>query len=322
MSYHIGVDLGGTKIRVALAQAGGRVVAVHSFPTGAQYGAETVLFTLQAGVHELLKDRCTLDKVSGLGVCAAGFYDSGSELMVKSPNLPGWEGFPLKQKLAELFGLPVIVENDASAAAYGEYCFGAAQGQENTLLLTLGTGIGGGLVLRGKLYRGNRGFAGEIGHIPMLPDGPRCGCGRYGCLEALASGTAIGREGRNLLAGNDPTLLREMVSVAAELRAEHVFKAAALGDKAAAEIIEYASFFLGRALAMAVTILNPGIVVLSGGIAARGEEIIAPVRRHFHAAVLDLLVTDLQIMAGQLGADSGIRGILQLVEEHLAEGGR
>ncbi len=320
MRYYIGVDLGGTKIRVALAQRGGQIEDVRSFPTESERGTAAVLRTLRSAVHELLADRrCPWDNVAGMGVCVAGFYDCKAELMIKSPNLPGWEGFHLKQKLEELFALPIVVENDASAAAYGEYCFGAGQKEANMLLLTLGTGIGGGLVLGGKLYRGNRGFGGEIGHIPILPDGPLCGCGRRGCLETLASGTAIAREGRKLLAGNGATLLREMVAVSGDLRAEHVFEAARLGDAAATEIIDHAAFYLGRALAIAAAILNPGIVVLSGGIAANGEQFFDPVRRYFHATVLPLFATGLQIAGGRLGADSGIRGILQLLEEHLEQ---
>ena len=318
MHYCVGVDLGGTKIRVALARVGDGIMAVRSFPTAAQRGTEAVLKTLKSGLDEVLADGgCTWDRVAGLGICAAGFYDSGTQLIVKSPNLPGWDGFPLKEKMEETFAVPVIVENDASAAAYGEFCFGAGRGQENMLLLTLGTGIGGGLVLGGKLYHGSRGFAGEIGHIPMLADGPRCGCGKNGCLEALSSGTAIAREGRKLLSGEGSTLLREMVGAAGELGAEDVFAAAREGDVAAAGIIENAAFYLGRALAIAVSILNPGSVVLTGGIAANGEQFFEPIRRHFQATVLPLMAADMQINGGHLGADSGIRGILQLLEDHL-----
>ena len=317
LRYLIGVDLGGTKIRVALARSGGEIVDVRSFPTEAGRGAAAVLRTLKSAVDELLAEgNGAWDNITGMGVGVAGFYDYKAELMINSPNLSGWESFLLKQNLEESFTFPIVIENDASAAAYGEYCFGAGQGQENILLLTLGTGIGGGLILGGELYRGSRGFAGEIGHIPILADGPLCGCGRHGCLEALASGTAIAREGRKLLAGNDPTLLRRMAPVDL-LQAEHVFEAARLGDAASAKIIDNAAYFLGRALAIAVAILNPGIIVLSGGIAASGEQFFEQVRQHFHGSVLPLLAADLQIEAGRLGADSGIRGILQLLEEHL-----
>ncbi|MEW5921440.1 MAG: ROK family protein [Bacillota bacterium] len=319
MHYYIGVDLGGTKIRVALAGVGDQIVAARSFPTGAGRGAAAVLQALQGGINELLAGAgCSRHAVAGIGVCAAGFYDREEDIMVHSPNLPGWDGLPLRRELEELFGLPVIVENDASAAAYGEYRHGAGRGQENLLLLTLGTGIGGGLVLGGKLYGGSRGFAGEIGHIPMLPDGPRCGCGRSGCLEALASGTAIALEGRKLLAAGTSSLLREKKGDAADLGAADVFEAARRGDGAAGRIIEQASFFLGRALAIAANILNPGIIILSGGMAASGDQLFEAVRRHFYASVSPPIAAGLEIAAAQLGADSGILGILALLREYLS----
>jgi len=316
LSYHVGVDLGGSKIRAALALPGGEIITARSYPSLAQRGPAAVLQALQDGVDELLRGAgCSREDVEGLGVCAAGFYDSVAGIMVSSPNLPGWEGLPLEQDLRERFGLPVIVENDASAAAYGEYCCGAGRGYENVLLLTLGTGIGGGLVLEGKLYRGSRGFAGEIGHIPLMPhDGPRCGCGRSGCLEALASGTAIAREGRSILDAGASPVLEAIVGGARELQAADVFAAARRGDGPAGRIIERAAFFLGQALAIAVNILNPGIVILSGGMAVIEEHLFAPVRQSFYAAVLSPAAAGLQIVGGQLGADSGIRGILKIME--------
>lgn len=320
LPVYVGVDLGGTKLRVALAHSGGQIVAARSFPTEAQRGPEAVLHTLRAGTEELLAEgELPRDEVAGLAVCAAGFYDLTEEMMVNSPNLPGWEGLRLRHKLEEMFALPVIVENDASAAAYGEYRFGAGQGHDDLLLLTLGTGIGGGLVLGGQLYRGSQGFAGEIGHIPLQPHGPPCGCGRRGCLEALSSGTAIAREGRRQLEKNTPTLLGEMVGAAEDLLAEHVFAAARRGDGAALKIIEDAALFLGRALAVATTLLNPKIIILTGGMASNGEQLFEPVRRHFHAEVLPLVAGGLKIIGGRLGADSGIRGVLALLEDYLTE---
>lgn len=310
MCYYIAVDLGGTKIRIALADAGGNIINARSFPTAAARGAAAVLQTLTGGMDELLAEAaCTRQVVAGIGVCAAGFYNREEDVMVHSPNLPGWDGLPLRRRLEDLFKLPVIVENDASAAAYGEYCYGAGRGQANLLLLTLGTGIGGGLVLGGKLYGGSSGFAGEIGHIPMLPDGPPCACGRNGCLEALASGTAIARKGQQLLVDGTPT---------ENITAEDVFAAASEGDKGAQGIIEEASFFLGRALAIAANILNPGIIILGGGMAASGDQFFSSVRRHFYAAASPPIAAGLKISAAQLGNDAGMRGILALLREHLA----
>lgn len=318
MSYYLGVDLGGTKIRIALARTGSEVFAARTFSTEAKDGAAAVLHRLKQEVDKMLEEeRCPLKNVAGLGICAAGFYDRNRELMVSSPNLPGWDELPIKSKLENTFGLPVIVENDASAAAYGEYCFGAGRAKNNLLLLTLGTGIGGGLVLEGSLYHGSSGFAGEIGHIPLQPGGPVCSCGRKGCLEAFASGTALARDGRELLNSDTPTLLRELIDPGSELRAEHIFAAARKGDRPAAQLIEAAAFYLGRALAIATAILNPDIIVLSGGMAANGDLLLEPLRRHFFAAALPLLADGLEITAGMLKDDSGIRGVIALLEHQL-----
>ncbi len=322
MSYLIVVDLGGTKIRAALAEAGGRITAARTLPTQAGRGAAAVLLTLKEALAALLEEaRCPWSEVAGVGVCVAGFYNKEKDIMVCSPNLPGWDGLPLKAKLEESLKLPVAVENDASAAAYGEYCYGAGRGQENLLLLTLGTGIGGGLVLNGKLFGGSRGFAGEIGHIPMLSGGPLCRCGRHGCLEALASGTAIALKGRELYAAGTPTLLRQLKDEAAALRAEDVFAAASLGDGPARQIIDTASFYLGRALAVAANILNPGIILLGGGMAAQGDQFLAAIRRSFAAAVSPPIAEGLEIRLAELGNDAGIYGMLALLVESCFPGG-
>ena len=159
----------------------------------------------------------------------AGYYDRQKGVIVDSPNLPGWENYPVEQQLSCLLNLPVIVENDANAAAWGECVYGAGKGKKNLLLVTLGTGIGGALIVDGKLAHGARGFAGEIGHIPLLPRvGPFCGCGNRGCLESLVSGTAIAREGRALLKTGQQTLLWDMVEEVS-LQAKDVFDAARQG---------------------------------------------------------------------------------------------
>ena len=201
-------------------------------------------------------------------------------MMVDSPNLPGWEDYPVRQELNRLIGLPMIVENDANAAAWGEFVYGAGKGKNNIFLVTVGTGIGGALIIEGRLVRGARGFAGEIGHIPLLPrEGPFCGCGSRGCLEALASGTAIAREGRALVQTGKMTVLRDMVKGSA-LQASDVFEAARREDRCALEIIDRAAWYLGQGLAIAVNIFNPDTIIVGGGIARR-RDFFAPLRKYF-----------------------------------------
>jgi glucokinase len=264
MGYRLGIDLGGTKMLVALANERGEICSKHKFETKAAEGPHNVLRHLVIAVAQLLvKENIPQGKLDGLGLCVAGFYDIHAGKMYSSPNLPGWGHFPLKDELLKLFPLPVFIENDANAAAFGEYTFGAGRGKENLVQVTLGTGIGGGIIIKGKIYRGAA-FAGEIGHLMVLPDGPLCGCGNRGCLEALSSGTALAREGRAALRLGIMTRLSQMVEKREDLQVTHVFEAAQEGDQVAVKIIERAAHYLGVGLANVVNILNPEMIVITG----------------------------------------------------------
>ena len=186
------MDLGGTKILIALEDAEGNILQSRKFTVSAEKGPAGILQDLLMRLTEFFR----LDRkdIEGLGFCLAGYYDKGKEIMLGSPNLPGWENYPILRRLRDLFECPVVVENDANAAAWGEYRYGAGKGAKNILMVTLGTGVGCALIEDGRLVHGERGLAGEIGHLPLLPrGGPLCGCGNTGCLESLASGKAIAR---------------------------------------------------------------------------------------------------------------------------------
>ena len=318
MKYLLGVDLGGTNILVALAEKGGRILRLQEFLTGAAAGRENVWHNLLAGLDEVLgREKVNRDKLAGIGVCAAGFIDFYSRTVISSPNLPGWEGFSLEKELERKLNLPVLVENDANAAAYGEFVFGAGAGKRNMVNITLGTGIGGGIIIEGEIYRGSGGFAGEIGHLPILPGGPPCGCGRRGCLESLASGSAIAREGRALIIKGSRTILREMLGDEEELTAYHVFEAAKEGDAEAARIVENAACYLGRALAAVVNLLNPEVISIGGGMAAAGKVIFDPVRRYLKEMSIRPAGEMVRLVPAVLGEKAGIRGMLALLEQFL-----
>ena len=321
MSYKVGVDLGGTKILVALAHEGGGIMASRKFPTEALEGPDRVLRRLVEVAGELLfSEGLSWHKVDGIGICMAGFIDKRSATIVSSPNLPGWEGFPLERELKKRLKIPVLVENDASAAAYGEFLYGAGKGKRNLVNITLGTGIGGGIIAEGQIYRGSGGFAGEIGHLILLPDGPPCGCGKKGCLEALSSGLAIAREGRLFLESGGGGILREIAGGEDEkLTAAHVFEAARKGDKGALKIIERAAFFLGLALSHVVNILNPEIITLSGGLAQSGELFFSKIRRYLHEAAVLPSAEMVSLVPALLGEEAGVIGILALLEQYLKE---
>ncbi|NLJ57068.1 MAG: ROK family protein [Firmicutes bacterium] len=318
MKYLLGVDLGGTNIQVALAERGGKILRSQKFSTEAATGRENVWRNILAGLETVLEQGLVpRDRLAGVGVCTAGFFDYYSRTIISSPNLPGWEGFPLEKRLSQELALPVLVENDANAAAYGEFIFGAGKGKRNMVNVTLGTGIGGGIIIEGEIYRGSGGFAGEIGHLPVLPGGPLCGCGRRGCLECLASGNAIAREGQAVIAGEARTILRDMVEDQEELTAYHVFEAAKDGDREAADIVAKAACYLGRALATVVNLLNPEIITLGGGMAAAGEIIFEPVQRCLKELSIQPAGEMVELLPAVLGEEAGVRGILTLVEQAL-----
>ena len=213
--------------------------------------------------------------------------------------------------------LPVLTENDANAAAFGEYTFGAGRGVRNMINITLGTGIGGGIIVEGEIYRGSGGFAGEIGHLPVLSEGPLCGCGRRGCLESLSSGTAIARDARDVIARDKQTSLQKVVQSGGEITAYHVFEAAKTGDAEAIKIIDRSNYYLGRALAAVVNVLNPDLITLGGGMARAGEIIFTPVRRHLKANAIQPSGEMVKVVPAVLGEEAGVRGMLALLEQFL-----
>ena len=320
MSYKLGVDLGGTKILIALAKEGGEIVNSGKFPTRASEGVSKVLDHLICCIGEVVSARgISRHELEGAGICVAGFFDIRSRTMISSPNLPGWEQFPLEQELKKRLKIPILVENDANAAAYGEYLYGAGKGKKNMVNITLGTGIGGGIITEGRIYRGSGGFAGEMGHITVLPQGPLCGCGNYGCLESLSSGSAIAREGRLLLKAGVGGFLRKIAGKENELTASHVFEAARNGDRGAAEIIDKAAYYLGLALSFVVNILNPEVITMSGGMAQTGELFFAPVRRYLKETAIPPSGDMVSVIPAVLGEEAGVKGVLSLLEQYLKE---
>jgi glucokinase len=317
MGYKVVVDLGGTKMLAALVNERDEIVIKHRYSSEAGAGPHKITGNLAAIVEQLHKEAdVSREEFDGLGLCVAGFYDYKAGEMYISPNLPGWEGFPLKKELSGLLDRPVVIENDANAAAYGEYLLGAGKGMENIVQVTLGTGIGGGIIIGGKIYRGAS-FAGEIGHLIVLPSGPLCGCGNRGCLETLSSGTAIAREGRLLLKSDTRTMLKQMVENIDDLGATHVFDAARKGDPAANGIVKKAAYFLGLGLAGVVNILNPDAIIFSGGLSQVGELFWAPVRESLERAAIKPAAKKVSLLVTELGEEAGIKGILALLNEFL-----
>jgi glucokinase len=274
----IGVDAGGTKVEALLVgvEDGGSILDRRRAQTPAT-DAEATTRTIVALARELMAGR---DDVSAIGVGAAGMVDRGG-VMRFAPNL-AWREFPLAERIRSGVGLPTLVDNDANVAAWGEFRFGAGRGSNDMLLVTVGTGIGGGIVAGGKLFRGGHGFAGEIGHIIVEPNGPVCGCGNLGCWEQVASGRAIGRLGREAAEEHPESLIVDLAGGRASAVTGLVVTAAALkGDLVAVRILAEVGRRLGEGIAGLVNILDPDIVVVGGGVIEAGELILEPARRAF-----------------------------------------
>ena len=306
----IGVDIGGTKTAALRVSEKGEVLdrSVHRTPADDQ---EATLETIQRAVAEVLGDG-----VDAIGVGAAGLVDVAEGILLFSPNL-SWRHVHLGEVLRSRFGLPVTVDNDATAAAWAESRIGASRGYGASLFVGVGTGIGGGIIAGGRLIRGARGLAGEIGHIIVEPSGPRCGCGNRGCWEQVASGLAIERAGQRVareevdselgrIAGGDP----------ARVTGEAVTAAAKDGDAASIAILAEVGRRLGEGIAGLVNVLDPQVVVVGGGAASAGEVLLAPVRAAYLDAVEGADVRrEVPIVPAALGNDAGAIGAAMLALE-------
>ncbi|MDR7537326.1 MAG: ROK family protein [Armatimonadota bacterium] len=302
--WYLGVDLGGTKILAAVVDETGRVGATARAATP-QAGPPAVVEAIAATADRALAAAgVSRAAVRAAGVGAPGPADPATGVVFAPPNLQGWRDVPLAALVRERLGMPVAVENDANAAALGEHWVGAGRGVDDLLYITVGTGVGGGLILRGQLYTGVSGTAGEIGHMVLVPGGPRCACGRLGCLEAVASGSAIVREARAALAAGRPSML----AGASALDAREVARAAAEGDPLAREVFARAAGYLGLAAANLVNLLNPAMLIIGGGVARAGELLLGPVRRIVQAEAFERPAAAVQIVPAALGLHAGAVG--------------
>lgn len=319
--YTGGLDLGGTKLLGVVIRADGEVVAERRVPS--PDGSEAVVAALSAMTRQLAADVGQLDvgklDVGGLdavGVGFAGLIDL--EGVVRSaPNIGGVDGLALRERLSAAIGLPVIVDNDANAAAWGEVVHGAARGVGHALLVTLGTGVGGAIVADGRVYRGSGGLAAEVGHITVDPDGPICACGGRGHWEALASGGALGRMARQAVReGRGGGILELAGGEPGAVRAEHVGNAARGGDPVALELLSAYARWVAIGLGALCNVLDPALIVVGGGLVGLGELLLQPVRLAFRSQLeAASLRPDIPIVAAALGERSGAIGAAALARE-------
>jgi glucokinase len=303
----IGIDLGGTKIGTALVDAKGKILARDLRKTQAAEGLQAVVDRMvDAASRVMIQAGVATSQVTAIGIGAPGPIDVKAGLVTSPPNLPGWRNVPLKKLVEEVLGIPAFLENDANAAVLGEHLFGAGRGAENMIYVTASTGVGGGFIVEGQIYDGATGAAGEIGHMTVLPRGPHCGCGNRGCLEALASGTAIAREGKERVV---PTLITELAEGDPErVSARLVAQAAEEGDIEAQEIIDDAMTYLGVGMASLVNLFNPELIVIGGGLTNMGEGLFGPVRRIIDRRAFRTSAEAVKVVPSQLGDDVGTVG--------------
>jgi glucokinase len=306
----IGIDIGGTKIAGLLVDEDGTVHERRERDTPAE-DVHATLEQIQAVGAELAKG------AAAIGIGAAGMVDFEAGVMRSAPNL-AWREVPIRDLVSERLGLPCLLDNDANAAAWGEFRFGAARRyEEAVLVVTVGTGIGGGIIADGALYRGAHGFAAEIGHFIVEPDGPRCGCGNRGCWEQVASGQALDRLGAEA-AREDGTILIARMAAGNPVTGRYVADAARQGDATARAIFDRVGRRLGEGIAGLVNVLDPEAVVVGGGVAEEGELILDPARRAFLEAVeAPDHRPDIPILQAALGNDAGAIGAAALALESL-----
>lgn len=305
----LGIDLGGTRIKMGLVSPQGQVVQRAVGLTAAERGSAAVVADLVAMARALTAGH----RLEGVGVGAPGLIDAGAGLVTTAPNL-GWQDVALGALLSERLGLACRVENDANAAVLGEHWCGAARGRSHVVMLTVGTGIGGGLVLDGRLYRGARGYAGELGHQQVDADGLKCSCGRRGCLETIASAAALERRAAQIAAGGGLAVFTQLRRSRSDASGYRLLVAAGQqGDADALALFAAAGAAIGRVLAGVVSLLNPEMIVIGGGGAAAGEMLLAPLRRALLRQAWGPPAAGIEVTAAQLGSDAGVIGAAALV---------
>ncbi|MCO6005706.1 ROK family glucokinase [Actinoallomurus purpureus] len=311
MTLTIGVDVGGTKVAAGVVDDHGRILEKVRRPTPSTSPHETA--RVIAEVVDILRGR--FGEVEAVGLGAAGFVDESRSTVLFAPNL-AWRDEPIKKKVEGEVGLPVVVENDANATAWGEAKFGAGRGEDHMVLITLGTGIGGGLILGGELYRGRFGIGAEFGHYRVVPDGRRCGCGNRGCWEQYASGNALVAEAREL-ARVSPALAGRLLELGdgrpEGISGPEITEAAREGDSAALECFRTVARWVGQGLADLAAILDPGAFVIGGGLSEAGDLLLDPARAAFQNALTGRghrVFADIRI--AELGPDAGIVGAADL----------
>jgi glucokinase len=306
--YVIGLDLGGTKICGALADLEGNVLSKYTLPTDAFEGEKAVLDRMTNIISRVAEEAGkSFKEIKAIGIGSPGPLDAKRGMLLDPVNLP-FRNFNLVEAIINKFDIPTYLENDGNVAAIGEFLFGAGKGTENMVYVTASTGIGGGAVINGRLYKGSTSNALEIGHTTIDPTGPKCKCGNTGCAEMFASGTAIGRQGREAVESGVKTSLSSYENVTSY----EVFKEAEKGDKVASDILNKSLGYLGICVANTITSFDPEVVVIGGGVSKGGEIVFDRVREVVNERCFKSMAESCKIVPAGLGTDAGVIGAVAL----------
>lgn len=311
-----GIDLGGTKINTGIANNKGEIISNIIIDTLAEEGQEAVIDRMIKSVYTVL-ERAGLktEDLAGIGIGVPGLIDSWEGLVIEAANLPGWSNVPIVDIFAKEFDINIRLENDANAAAIGEYLFGSGKGIENFIYLTVSTGIGGGTIIDGKLYSGSNSNASEIGHSVIDFNGPKCNCGNYGCFETFASGTALARFAQNRMDAGEVTLISELAGDG-KVKAEHVFEAGEKGDRVALELIDKEAFYIGIGLVNILAFYNPERIAIGGGVSSQWDILKDRVNKVIEERALKPNAKVCGVVKATLGKNVGLLGAAGLVMEH------
>ncbi|SEN48351.1 ROK family glucokinase [Lihuaxuella thermophila] len=309
---YIGIDLGGTSMKMGIVDENGQVILEKEHPTLKEEGPDGVINRMIAHARELADlSHTSWQQIGGVGVGLPGFLDIPNGIARHLTNL-GWTDVPIRDRLQAGLGLPVAIDNDANVAALGEAWCGAGAGVNDVVCITLGTGVGGGVIAGGRLLHGMNGFAGEIGHIQMDPDGHPCNCGQVGCLETISSATGMIRLANEAIAAGRSSLLREKAGQH-QLSTRDLFEAASQNDEVAKEVIGQAVQALARALAMLSIVLNPARFIIGGGVSKAGDALFVPLRAAYRQRTQKNAQEGVEILPAKLGNRAGFIGAAGLI---------
>lgn len=314
--YRIGVDVGGTNVKIALVDKKGEIKFPKTVPTRAEMGYEYTIGNIQQSIKDLISE-AGIEKSSleGIGFGFPGQIDCDKGIVRLAPNIPGWVNVPIAEIMQKEFNVPVKVDNDVRCAALAELNYGAGVGCKNLICITVGTGIGSGLIINGKIVRGASNAAGEIGHIKLeMNDGLLCGCGDRGCLEAYASGPSIVAMAKEYVLGGKSAKFREIAGSIDAITPAIVAQAANEGDAVAKKIFEIMGEYIGIGLTSVVNLLNPEKIVIGGGVADAGDILLEPLRKTLKSRTMPIQGAAVEVVPAQLGNTAGIIGSSLLID--------